>query len=199
MQDMTIKQIAELCQIDESTVRRWIAQASGKMPGLSVKMTEAQRTKKPARFTLTETLAIIRAGGRSTLADLLQKNTAQAYSQSSIPIGNTVRELIPAIAAAVTAAMAPLIRELRTPASPTRFSQTTLSLPAASPDGEYYTIKAYGSMHGVHVNNTNAVMLGREASRISRLRNIDIHKAHDEKWGEINSYHISVLKEVFTV
>ena len=108
-------------------------------------------------------------------------------------------ELATAVASAVTAAMTPLMRELRSPVLPIRYSQTTLALPAATPDGEYYTIKGYGSMHGVTVNNTNAVMLGREASRLSRQQNIDIHKIPDEKWGEVNSYYISVLKEVFTV
>jgi len=107
-------------------------------------------------------------------------------------------ELATAVAAAVTTAIKPLVLELRRPL-PAGYRQATLSLPAASPNGEYYTIKGYGSLRGMAINNTNAVMLGREASRISRQRNINIHKAPDEKWGEVNSYHISVLKEVFTV
>ncbi len=195
MQDMTIKQIAELCRVDERTVQRWVVQASDKMSGLSDKMSEALRTKKPARFTLPETMAIIRASGRSTLADLLQENA----QRSQPAITDTVRELIPVITAAVTAAMTPLIRALQQPLTPARMHQGILALPASTPDGEYYTIKAYGSMHGVRVNNTSAVMLGREASRLSRERNIEIRKVPHEEWGEINSYHISVLKEVFTV
>ena len=61
-ESMTIKQIAELCGVDETTVCRWIVKASGEIPELSCKMQEARETKKPAAYTLPETLAIIRAG-----------------------------------------------------------------------------------------------------------------------------------------
>jgi len=194
MQDMTIKQIAEICQVAERTIRDWVAKASAKSADLSVKSAEV-KTGVGYKFTLPETLAIIRAGGRSTLADLLQENA----QRSQPAITDTIRELIPVITATVTAAMTPLIQKLQTLGPPTRYRQATLALPAATPGSEYYTIKAYGSMHGVRVNNTSAVMLGREASRLSRERNIEIRKVPHEEWGEINSYHISVLKEVFTV
>ncbi len=195
MQDMTIKQIAEICQVDQRTVQLWANKAGENISSIKERISSSTSTY-PANYTLDETLAIIRAGGRSTLADLLAEN-----AQRSQPlIGDTLRELIPAITAAMTAAMAPLIRELRTPQAPSQMRPGQLALlPATPPSGEYYTIKAYGSMHGVHVNNTNAVMLGREASKISRQRNIEIRRVPHEEWGEINSYHISVLKEVFTV
>ena len=199
MNGMIIKEIAEICGVDERTVQRWVVQASDKMSGLSDKMSQAVQTKKPASFTLPETLAIIRAGGRATLADLLSENADRRQATALPPPNVNYTEIATAVASAVTAAMTPLIRELRTPTRQVGSRQATLALPAATPDGEYYTIKGYGSMHGVTVNNTNAVMLGRETSRLSRQQNIDIHKIPDEKWGEVNSYHISVLKEVFTV
>jgi hypothetical protein len=74
---MTIKQIAELCEAGETTVRRWIDQASANMADLSAKTAEARETSKPARFTLPEVLAIIRAGGKGTMADLLADNAAK--------------------------------------------------------------------------------------------------------------------------
>ena len=69
---MTIKEIANLTNVGETTVRRWIS--SAKMAGLSAKMAQAVNDKKPADFTLPETIAIIRAGGNETLADLLMEN-----------------------------------------------------------------------------------------------------------------------------
>lgn len=71
---MTIREIAELCGIGETTVRRWADTTSAEMADLRAKMAEAQETKKAARFTLEETLAIIRAGGKGLLADLLEQN-----------------------------------------------------------------------------------------------------------------------------
>ncbi len=65
MNGMTIKQVAELCQVDERTIQRWAAIAGDKM--------SSSTSTYPAAFTLPETIAIIKAGGRSTLADLLQE------------------------------------------------------------------------------------------------------------------------------
>jgi transcriptional regulator with XRE-family HTH domain len=80
MNGMTISQIAELCGVEERTVRRWLKRASDKMSGLSDKMSEAFKTKTPATFTLEETVAIIRAGGNETLADLLAQNAGQGVN-----------------------------------------------------------------------------------------------------------------------
>jgi hypothetical protein len=81
---MTIKEIAKLCGVSESLVKEWIStiKKNGQdmtdhgqiMTVIEMKCLEAQKTKKPADFTLEETLAIIRAGGNETLANLLADN-----------------------------------------------------------------------------------------------------------------------------
>jgi hypothetical protein len=71
---MTIKQIAELATSGETTIRRWAEKASAKMADISAKMAKARETSVAADFTLPETIAIIRAGGNDTLADLLAEN-----------------------------------------------------------------------------------------------------------------------------
>lgn len=196
MNDMTIKQIAEICQVDERTVRNWAGKAAEKSSAITEKSSVSTSTH-PASFTLPETLAIIRAGNRSTLADLLQENAAKAEPQSTALVArDLIKEMIPAMTAAIATAITTAMSRTT---SPTNYRQSTLALPAASPNGEYYTIKGYGSMRGIHVNKTNAMILGREATRISRQKNIDVHKVPCEEWGVVNSYHISVLKEVFTV
>lgn len=58
---MTTKQIAEAVGKDETTVRRWVKRASGKMPSASGKMSSAGHGKS-ADFTLDETVAIIEEG-----------------------------------------------------------------------------------------------------------------------------------------
>ena len=98
---MTIKEISNLCNVSESTIRNWIDTASTSaeiakpsavsagLPavsaGLSLKIREAQETKKPADFTLPETLAIIRAGGNKTLAALLEDNARNADKPQDAP------------------------------------------------------------------------------------------------------------------
>jgi hypothetical protein len=75
---MTIKEIAELCGVDQSTVWRW-AQKDDLLhfaKGITEKLEEARKSgQDPADFTLDETLAIIGEGGKNkALASLLAEN-----------------------------------------------------------------------------------------------------------------------------
>lgn len=79
---MTIKQIAEVANVDESTIRRWADKASGKMPDISGKMHKARETSVAADFSVSEVVAIVRAGGNRTLADLLAENARQMGTES---------------------------------------------------------------------------------------------------------------------
>jgi transcriptional regulator with XRE-family HTH domain len=79
-QGMTVKEIAELCGVDQSTVWRW-AQGNDLLQnakGIAEKLEDARKSgKDPAKFTLEETLAIIgEGGGNKTLASLLADNVA---------------------------------------------------------------------------------------------------------------------------
>lgn len=96
MKGMTIKQIAAVANVTEKTVRSWIQKASVKLPQISGKTTEARRKGKPAAFTLEETIAIVRAGGNQTLADLLLQNARQTerqYRVNRLPNGKQLEEL----------------------------------------------------------------------------------------------------------
>ena len=76
MKDMTIRELADLCEVAESTIRSWITSANS--AEIFAKTAEAQKTSKAARFTLPEVLAIVRAGGKNTLAALLEENAAKS-------------------------------------------------------------------------------------------------------------------------
>ena len=69
---MNTHEIAQTTGKDERSVRRWVRKASDKMSGLSVKMSDAERTKKPADYDFDETLAIIEAGMGKNAAAILQ-------------------------------------------------------------------------------------------------------------------------------
>lgn len=76
MKDMSVKEIAELCNVDERTVQRWANIAADKMSSVGDKMSAAGHGKA-ALYGLPEVLAIVRAGGKATLAALLEENAAK--------------------------------------------------------------------------------------------------------------------------
>lgn len=81
---MTIKEIAQTANVDKTTVQRWIKRVpDAKRIELDAKCTKAQREQKEADFSLEETLAILRAGGNETLADLLAMNAKAEVTRPS--------------------------------------------------------------------------------------------------------------------
>lgn len=90
MEGMTLLQVADFCDVSESTLRRWaskdpapgeparMAGDRAKMADARTKLDEGQRTKKPARLSQEEIGAILRAGGRPGLAALLEDNALRS-------------------------------------------------------------------------------------------------------------------------
>ena len=78
---MTIKEIAELCGVDERTIRNWchgkrFLKENFSLRNIIVKKLEKGSPEKPSDFSLEETLAIIGdGGGNKTLAALLEENS----------------------------------------------------------------------------------------------------------------------------
>ncbi|MDR2798262.1 MAG: hypothetical protein LBB80_07960 [Treponema sp.] len=102
---MTIKEIAELCGVDRTTVLRWAHKVSDDpvhfAQGLTIKLEEAEKSgRDPADFTLEETLAIIRAGGNDTLANLLAEN-AKNKEALAVQTGGFSQAITPQIEKAV--------------------------------------------------------------------------------------------------
>lgn len=86
---MNIKEITELCGFKSSkTLLNWINKNGQNMTMISQKLTEAQKSKKPADFTLEETIEIIRAGGNETLANLLMQNAQSKESADVVALTN---------------------------------------------------------------------------------------------------------------
>lgn len=80
--NMTIREIAELCEVDKTTVQRWAQKTDDAIRiEIDAKCRRALDTKEESRFTLVETLAIIRAGGKNTLAALLEENATKAAAK----------------------------------------------------------------------------------------------------------------------
>ena len=68
---------------------------------------------------------------------------------------------------------------------------------AAFEDGvSYFTVLGYANYIKAHIDLAIASRIGMRASGLSRQRGIPIDKVRDPRFGEVNSYHESILAEV---
>ena len=101
---MTIKEIAELCGVDKSTVHRWLEHERFLSCEMQLRNSIKEKIsngspENPADLTLEETIAIIRAGGNETLAALLMENAANkdALTASNGPPSARIDRLAAAV------------------------------------------------------------------------------------------------------
>ncbi len=128
---MTIKEIADLATSGETTIRRWAEKASAKMADISAKMAKARETSVAAEFTLPETIAIIRAGGNDTLADLLEMNAKQEQAKpmaqpKKLPNGKQMEIVLESFKAGAITALELRIAFLMAPAQTQPAPQPTV-------------------------------------------------------------------------
>jgi hypothetical protein len=64
---------------------------------------------------------------------------------------------------------------------------------------DYFSIKGYASKLGQQIAFSEALSLGRIAGKLSREQGKEIRKVDDESFGQVNSYHVSILEEVFQI
>ena len=64
-------------------------------------------------------------------------------------------------------------------------------------DENYYAISGYCAKHGILCPLDKAQGWGLQATKLSHAKRVAIGKAYDAKYGEINTYHLDILEEVF--
>ena len=62
---------------------------------------------------------------------------------------------------------------------------------------EYYSIAGYANLRGFKVDISKAGLLGRKATKLSKEYDIEVGKVYDPRFGQVNTYHLDVLSEVF--
>lgn len=62
---------------------------------------------------------------------------------------------------------------------------------------KYFTILAYATRRGMHLDKDTARVFGMNASRYSRDQGYEIGKSNDQRYGYVNAYHEDVLDAVF--
>lgn len=69
---------------------------------------------------------------------------------------------------------------------------------SAFEDGvSYFTVIGYGSMHGIKVDHATAIRVGRRAGDLSKREGIPVGKVRDVRFGQVNTYHESMLDAAF--
>lgn len=64
-------------------------------------------------------------------------------------------------------------------------------------DSKYYAISGYANFVKVRVPASTATAYGKLATQLSKAQGYPIGKVFDAKYGEVNSYHTEILKQVF--
>lgn len=62
---------------------------------------------------------------------------------------------------------------------------------------DYYSVAGYASLRGVKVDVNRARMFGMRAAKLSRKNGYGVGRVRDPRFGEVNTYHLDILKEVF--
>lgn len=63
---------------------------------------------------------------------------------------------------------------------------------------DYYSILAFCSAHNIKLGQGEAKIRGAQASKLSREKDKKIIKIPDERYGKVGSYHIDILRKVFS-
>lgn len=64
------------------------------------------------------------------------------------------------------------------------------------PELEYFTVMGYCHKYGKTVSLNEAQGIGQRASRLSKERGVSIGKTSDPRFGEVNTYHMTILNEL---
>ena len=62
---------------------------------------------------------------------------------------------------------------------------------------EYYTVAGYANLKGKRIDVTRANQIGRYAAKLSRKYGYEIGKVQDSRYGNVNSYHMDILRDAF--
>lgn len=176
---MTTKEIAEIAGVSVQTVRRT---AESRVGFVFV-------AGKKADFTEKESIEIMR--------ELKKKGFIQPVQNGQVPVQNGQVEQLGVMVANLCMAVNEQMKMMSA-------QQAQINAIVSKPKEidfiqDYYSIKGYASKIGQQVNFSDALNLGRIAGKLSRERCIEIRKVDDESFGQVNSYNIAILEEVFQI
>lgn len=62
---------------------------------------------------------------------------------------------------------------------------------------DYFTVVGFANLRGIRLDVNRASLLGRKAAAISKEFGYDTGKTSDPRFGQVGTYHVDILAEVF--
>lgn len=89
-------------------------------------------------------------------------------------------------------------RGLATKQTETDIKLNMIEAKVTTSNSDYYSVSGYASLKGHrHLDVRRANLIGRLAAKLSREYDIEVGKVKDERYGQVNTYHIDILNEAF--
>jgi len=74
--------------------------------------------------------------------------------------------------------------------------RTQLGATTTPRHADFFTVAGYASLHGVKWDLKQASGYGRKASKLSRDQGYTIGQINDPRFGQVNTYHVDILKVI---
>lgn len=164
---MTVKELASFTGKTERTIRNWIAKSSEKISGLSEKISNAEKTKKPADFTIDEVEEILLNSSMSKDAvSILMENARQNKPVIQNQTSTLTERDVELISSIVSLTVAKTIEQLdnRMKNIENRIEERQALIPARKKDSRAHItelVRNYAFNHNMNYNNVYS-MLYRE-------------------------------------
>ncbi len=183
---MTIKEMAKLTNKTEKTIRKWLAQEQKVLTQEQKVLTKGHQKD----YDLSSVIAILKAGKISeSLISLLVENAKNKNNVELIKENPTELK---------TMFMAFMQQQQKTNEILLEMIKGN-SAKQVEYIQDYYSIIGYANNKKITISFSDALKLGKEASCLSRKLNKEIRKIPDERFGFVNSYHISILSKIFEI
>lgn len=159
--------------------------------GVSVDtVTRKVREMYPDRVKNGKATNLVQSEAITVMSELRKKNFVSPMQNAEVPMQNAEVVTKSDLAAFGTAIVSEMMKQFL----PLIQNRQPLMI-----EQDYFSINGYANKIGQRIAFSDALAIGRMAGKLSREKGAEIRKVDDERYGTVNSYHIDILKEVFTV
>jgi hypothetical protein len=176
---MTIKQMAEVSGVSTETVSRKVKEM----------YPDRVTNGRPTNLIQTEAICVMTELRKKNFVEPLQ-NEKVPLQNDKLPIQNANVVTKSDLAAFGTAIVSEMMKQFL----PLIQNRQPLMI-----EQDYFSINGYANKIGQRIAFSDALAIGRMAGKLSREKGTEIRKVDDERYGTVNSYHVDILKEVFSV
>ena len=171
---MTLKELAEVAGVSQSTIRRTAQEL----------FPDNFKNGVKTIFNEPQSLQIMQDVTKRNMVAMQNEKVAMQNEKVDYEVIGKM------IGMAVTAALAPVVQELKNIKQPLQIEQ---------PKQDYYSLMGYCSMNKINITFSEAKKMGMDLRKLTLSESKEIRKVPDERWGYVNSYPLEVLEEYFSV